>query len=97
MTHPTHRLDHVSATATDWGISHPKEHGEDERKRPLSAVAIDLNGRLKECCKSANSPSEAAREMTRHLKLFARYGLPNPKATQMVRDLTMKAFTQQKR
>jgi hypothetical protein len=97
MTHPTHRLDHVSATAADWGISHPKEHGEDERKRPLSAVAIDLNGRLKECCKSASSPSEAAREMTRHLKLFARYGLPNPKATQMVRDLTMKAFTQQKR
>ena len=97
MTQPTHRLDHVSATAADWGITHPKEHGEDERKRPLSAVAIDLNGRLKECCKRADSPSEAAREMGRHLKLFARYGVPNPKATQMVRDLTMKAFSPHKR
>jgi hypothetical protein len=29
--------------------------------------------------------------------LFARYGLPNPKATQLVRDLTMKAFTAHKR
>lgn len=97
MTHPTHRLDHVSATAADWGLSHPKEHGEDERKRPLSAVAIDLNGRLKECCKGADSPSEAAREMGRHLRLFARYGVPNPKATQLVRDLTMKAFAPHKR
>lgn len=97
MTHPTHQLDRVSATAADWGLSRPKEIGEDERKRPLSAVAIDLNGRLKECCKSAYSPSEAAREMNRHLRLFARYGVPNPKATQLVRDLTMKAFAPHKR
>jgi len=97
MTHPTHQLDHVTATAADWGLAKPKEVGEDERKRPLSAVAIDLNGRLKQCCKSAYSPSEAALEMRRHLTLFARYGLPNPKATQLVRDLTMKAFTPHKR
>jgi hypothetical protein len=97
MTHPTHRLEHVTATAADWGLSQPKAHGEDERKRPLAAVATDLNGRLKECCKSADSPSAAALEMRRHLTLFARYGLPNPKATQLVRDLTMKAFTAHKR
>jgi len=97
MTHPTHRLDHVAATAADWGLSQPKEHGEDDRKRPLAAVATDLNGRLKQCCKDADSPSGAALEMRRHLALFARYGLPNPKATQLVRDLTMKAFTSHKR
>ena len=97
MAHPTHQLDHVTATAADWGLSQPKDLGEDERKRPLSAVATDLNGRLKECCKSAYTPSEAAREMSRHLKLFARYGVPNPKATLLVRDLTMKAFTAHKR
>ena len=97
MTQLTHQLEHVSATAADWGLSRPKELGEDERKRPLSAVAIDLNGRLKECCKGAYSPKEAAREMNRHLTLFARYGVPNPKATQLVRDLTMKAFTPHRR
>jgi hypothetical protein len=97
MTHPSHRLEHVTATAADWGLSQPKERGEDERKRSLAAVATDLNGRLKQCCKSADSPSEAAREMGRHFALFARYGLPNPKATQLVRDLTMKAFTARKR
>jgi hypothetical protein len=97
MTQPTHRLDHVTATATDWGLSQPRDRGEDERKRPLPAVATDLNGRLKECCKSADSPSAAALEMHRHLNLFARYGLPNPKATQLVRDLTMKAFAPRKR
>lgn len=97
MTHPTHRLDRVSATAADWGLRRPKELGEDERRRPLSAVATDLNGRLKECCKSAYSPSEAAREMRRHMDLFARYGVPNAKATQLVRDLTMKAFAPPKR
>ncbi len=96
MTNTTHRLDHVSATAADWGLSQPKERGEDERKRPLTAVAIDLNGRLKECCKCAYSPSEAAREMSRHLKLFGRYGVPNPKATQLVRDLAMQAFAPRK-
>ena len=97
MTHPSHRLEHVAATADDWGLSHPKERGEDERKRPLAAVATDLNGRLKQCCRSADSPSAAAREMGRHLALFSRYGLPNSKATQLVRDLTVKAFTSQKR
>jgi len=97
MTYPSHRLDHVSATATDWGLSQPKDPGEDERKRSLSAVATDLNGRLKQCCKSADSPSAAALEMRGHLTLFARYGLPNPKATQLVRELTMKAFTPHKR
>jgi hypothetical protein len=97
MTQPTHRLDHVAATAADWGLSQPRERREDERKRPLAAVATDLNGRLKQCCKSADSPSQAAREMSGHLALFARYGLPNPKATQLVRELTMKAFTSHKR
>ena len=67
------------------------------QRRSLAAVATDLNGRLKQCCKSADSPSGAALEMRRHLTLFARYGLPNPKATQLVRDLTMKAFTAHKR
>jgi hypothetical protein len=97
MMHPTHTLEHVTATATDWGLVRPKVLGEDERKRPLAAVATDLNGRLKQCCKSADSPSAAALEMRGHLKLFARYGLPNEKATQLVRDLTMKAFTPHKR
>jgi len=97
MTHPSHRLDHVSATAAEWGLAQPKARGEDERKRPLAAVATDLNGRLKQCCTSADSPSGAALEMRHHLALFARYGLPNPKATQLVRDLTIKAFTPQKR
>jgi hypothetical protein len=97
MTHSTHRLNHVTATASDWGLSQPKEQGEDARRRPLAAVATELNGRLKECCKSADSPSGAALEMRRHLALFARYGLPNPKATQLVRDLTMKAFTSHNR
>jgi hypothetical protein len=97
MTYPSHRLDHVTATAADWGLSQPKDPGEDERRRSLAAVATDLNGRLKQCCKSADSPSGAALEMRGHLALFARYGLPNPKATQLVRELTMKAFTQHKR
>jgi hypothetical protein len=35
--------------------------------------------------------------MRRHMTLFARYGLPNPKALRLVRDLRMKAFTSQKR
>jgi hypothetical protein len=97
MTQPTHRLEHVSATASDWGLSQPKERGEDERRRPLAAVATDLNGRLKQCCKSADSPSKAALEMRHHMMLFARYGLPNPKAEQLVRELTMKAFSPHKR
>ena len=81
MTQPSHRLEHVTATAADWGLSQPKELGEDDRKRSLAAVATDLNGRLKQCCRSAETPSGAALEMRRHLTLFARYGLPNPKAT----------------
>lgn len=97
MSHPIPHLDHVSATAAQWGLSHPKVRGEDERKRPLAAVATDLNGRLKQCCKSADSPSKAALEMRDHLNLFSRYGLPNDKATQLVRDLTMKAFTPNRR
>jgi hypothetical protein len=71
--------------------------GEDERKRPLAAVATDLNGRLKQCCKVADSPSKAALEMRNHLVLFKRYGLPNDKATQLVRDLTLEAFTPKRR
>ena len=93
----THELEHVTATATDWGLTKPKAYGEDERKRPLAAVATDLNGRLKQCCKSADSPSGAALEMRGHLSLFSRYGLPNAKATQLVHELTMKAFTPHKR
>ena len=97
MMHPTPRIEHVVATAAECGLSQPKKHGEDDRKRPLSAVATDLNGRLKQCCKSSDSPSGAMLEMRGHLTLFSRYGLPNEKATQLVRDLTMKAFTPQKR
>jgi hypothetical protein len=97
MTQPTHRLEHIAATADDWGLSKPQDYGEDERRRPLAAVATDLNGRLKQCCRSADSPSAAALEMRRHMTLFARYGLPNPKAIQLVRDLTMKAFAPRKR
>ena len=97
MTHSNHNLEHVTATAADWGLSRPKDLGEDERKRSLAAVATDLNGRLKQCCKSAESPSGAMIAMRSHLALFARYGLPNPKATQLVRDLTMQAFTPKRR
>jgi hypothetical protein len=97
MLHPTPRIEHVVATAAEWGLSQPKVHGEDDRKRPLSAVATDLNGRLKQCCKSSDSPSKAALEMRSHLVLFSRYGLPNEKATQLVRGMTMQAFTPRKR
>jgi hypothetical protein len=97
MTHSLHWLDHIAATAADWGLSKPQEYGEDERKRPLAAVATDLNGRLKQCCKGAESPSGAMIAMRSHLALFARYGLPNPKATQLVRDMTMRAFTPRRR
>jgi hypothetical protein len=97
MTHPNHRLEHVTATADDWGLTKPQDYREDERRRPLAAIATDLNGRLKQCCRSSDSPSAAALEMRRHLTLFARYGLPNPKAIQLVRDLTNKAFTTRKR
>jgi hypothetical protein len=97
MKYSTHRLNHVTATASDWGLSQPKAQGEDARKRTLAAVATELNVRLKECCRTADSPSGAALEMGRHLALFARYGLPNPKATQLIRDLAIKAFTPRQR
>jgi hypothetical protein len=97
MTHSAHWLDHIAATATDWGLAKPTNLGEDERKRPLAAVATDLNGRLKQCCRSAESPSRAMIAMRSHLALFARYGLPNEKATQLVRDLTMTAFAPKRR
>jgi hypothetical protein len=97
VTLTTARIEHIAATAADWNLSQPKKVGEDERKRPLAAVATDLNGRLKQCCKVADSPSKAALEMRNHLVLFKRYGLPNDKATQLVRDLTMEAFTPKKR
>jgi len=35
--------------------------------------------------------------MRRDLTLFARVGLPNAKAPQLIRDLTLKAFTSHKR
>ncbi len=97
MTHSKHWLDHIAATAADWGLAKPTDYSEDERKRPLAAVATDLNGRLKECCRNADSPSGAMIAMRSHLTLFARYGLPNPKATQLVRDMTMQAFTPKRR
>lgn len=97
MIHSAHWLDHIAATANDWGLAKPTNLGEDERKRPLAAVATDLNGRLKQCCKGAESPSGAMIAMRSHLALFARYGLPNEKATQLVRDLTMTAFTPKRR
>jgi hypothetical protein len=97
MTHSKHWLDHIVATAADWGLAKPRDLGEDERRRPLAAVATDLNGRLKECCKSAGKPSDAMLAMRSHLGLFARYGLPNDKATQLVRDMTMQAFAPKKR
>lgn len=97
MTLHTPRTEHISASAADWNLSRPKKVGEDERKRPLAAVATDLNGRLKQCCKIADSPSKAALEMRSHLTLFSRYGLPNEKATELIRELTLKAFTPHKR
>ncbi len=97
VTLTTARIEHIAASAADWNLSHPKKVGEDERKRPLAAVATDLNGRLKQCCKVADSPSKAALEMRGHLTLFSRYGLPNEKATELIRELTMKAFTRPKR
>lgn len=97
MNLATARIEHIAATAADWNLSQPKKVGEDERKRPLAAVATDLNGRLKQCCKAADSPSKAALEMRNHIALFKRYGLPNEKAAQLVRDLTMEAFTPKRR
>jgi hypothetical protein len=94
MTHP--RLTHVAATAGDWGLSRP-EPGEDLRRRSLPAVATDLNSRLKLICNTADSVKQARSEMHEQFKLFARYGVPNPKAEQLVLTLVTEAFRPRKR
>jgi len=94
MTHP--RLAHVAATATDWGLSRP-DSGEDHRRRSLPAVAVDLNSRLKLICNTADSVKQARSEMHEQFKLFARYGVPNPKAEQLVLALVTEAFRPRKR
>jgi hypothetical protein len=95
MTHP--RLTHVTATAVDWGLSQPKHPGEDDRKRSLPAVATDLNARLKLICNTADSVKQARGEMREQLKLFVRYGVPNPKAEQLMQDLILEAFAPRRR
>ena len=94
MTHP--RLTHVTATADDWGLSQPKHPGENDRKRSLPAVATDLNARLKVICNRADSVKQARREMLEEFKLFVRYGVPNPKAEQLVQALVLEAFAPRK-
>ena len=93
MTHP--RLAHVAATAEDWGLSRP-DPGADHRRRSLSAVATDLNSRLKLICNTADSVKQARSEMHEQFKLFARYGVPNPKAEQLVLALVTEAFRPRK-
>jgi hypothetical protein len=95
MTQP--RLTHLTATADDWGLSQPKHPGENDRKRSLPAVATDLNARLKAICNRADSVKQARREMFEEFKLFARYGVPNPKAEQLVQTLITEAFAPHKR
>lgn len=90
MTHP--RLTHVAATAEDWGLARPGNPGEDERRRSLPAVATDLNARLKLICNTADSVKQARNEMRDQFRLFARYGVPNPKAEQLAHNLIMEAF-----
>lgn len=94
MTHP--RLTHVTATAEDWGLSQPKHPGENDRKRSLAAVATDLNSRLKVICNRADSVKQARVEMRGELQLFTRYGVPNPKAEQLMQALIMAAFAPRK-
>jgi hypothetical protein len=94
MTHP--RLTHIAATAEDWGLSRP-DPGEDHRRRSLPAVATDLNSRLKLICNTADSVKHARSEMHEQFKLFARYGVPNPKAEQLVLALVTEAFRPRKR
>ena len=94
MTHP--RLIHVTATADDWGLSRPRNPGEDDRKRSLPAVATDLNSRIKLICNTADSVRQARIEMREHFALFARYGVPNPKAEQLVLTLVTEAFRPRK-
>jgi hypothetical protein len=94
MTHP--RLTHVTATADDWGLSRPSNPGEDDRKRSLPAVATDLNSRIKLICNTADSVRQARIAMREHFALFARYGVPNPKAEQLVLALVTEAFRPRK-
>lgn len=91
-----HRLTHIAATAVDWGLSRP-EPDEDLRRRSLPAVATDLNARLKLICNTADSVKQARSEMHEQFKLFARYGVPNPKAEQLVLTLVTEAFRPRKR
>ena len=93
MTHL--RLTHIAATAGDWGLSRP-DPGEDHRRRSLPAVATDLNSRLKLICNTADSVKQARSEMREQFKLFARYGVPNPKAEQLVLALVTAAFRARK-
>jgi hypothetical protein len=95
MTQP--RLTHVVATADDWGLSQPKHPGENDRKRSLPAVATDLNARLKVICNRADSVRQARGEMREQFKLFARYGVPNPKAEQLAQTLITEAFAPHRR
>ena len=86
------RLSQITATAGDWGLSRPKHPGEDDRKRNLPAVATELNSRLKLICNTAGSERQARAEMREQFALFARYGVPNPKADQLLLVLVTKAF-----
>jgi hypothetical protein len=90
------RLTHIAATAGDWGLSRP-DAGEEHRRRSLPAVATDLNSRLKATCNTADSVKQARSEMHEQFKLFARYGVPNPKAEQLVLAVVTEAFRPRKR
>ena len=90
MTGP--RLIHLTATAKDWGLSQPRHPGEDDRRRKLSAVATDLNARLRLICNTADSEKQARSEMREQFGLFSRYGVPNPKAEQLVLAVIADAF-----
>jgi len=90
------RLSHVTATAQDWGLTRPPHPAEDHRKRSLPAVATDLNSRLKLICNTADSVKQARIAMREQFALFARYGVPNPKAEQLVLALVTEAFRPRK-
>ena len=91
------RLSQITATADDWGLSRPRDLGEEDRKRSLPAVAMELNSRLKVICNTAGSEKQARAEMREQFGLFARYGVPNPKAEQLVLAFVTKAFHPGKR
>ena len=91
-----HRLTHVAATAADWGLARA-DKGAEHRRRSLPAVATDLNSRLKLICNTADSVKQARSEMEEQFKLFARYGVPNPKAEQLVLTVVTEAFRPRKR